>query len=80
MAIAGLLVHCLKEELKEIESVIESMPGMTLFGAREEQYLVVVLETPAAEMKNRVDGLKNIEGILSVYTTYMSIEDELEYI
>ncbi len=77
MAIAGLLIHTLKEDLETVESQIRSMPGMTTYGIHQDQYIVVVAEAPSDQMEKKVDLIKDIEGVLTIYTTYVTIEDEL---
>ncbi len=77
MAIAGLLVHALKENLEDVEKQISSMPEMTTYGIHQDQYIVVVAETPSDQMETKVDRIKDIEGVLTIYTTYVTLEDEL---
>ena len=77
MAIAGLLVHTLKDHLREVEVALGAMPGFTTYGTHEDQLIVVVAEAPAAKLEGLVEGLKDLEGVLTVYTTYVTIEDEL---
>ncbi len=77
MAIAGLLVHTLKENLEDIERQIISMPGMTTYGIHQDQYIVVVAEAPSDQMEKKVDRINDLEGVLTIYTTYVTIEDEL---
>lgn len=77
MAIAGVLVHCLKEKVDAVQASIKAMPDMTTYGIQQEQYVVVVAEAPATEMENSMERLDKIDGVLTVYTTYFSIEDEL---
>ena len=77
MAIAGLLVHTLKENLEDVEKQISSMPEMTTYGIHQDQYIVVVAETPSDQMETKVDRIKDIEGVLTIYTTYVTLEDEL---
>ena len=77
MAIAGLLVHCANDARESVENLIRPMRELTLFGTHLDQYIVVVAETPSSEMEACVDRLGDIEGILAVYTTFMSFEDEL---
>ena len=77
MAIAGLLIHTLKEDLETVESRIRSMPEMTTYGIHQDQYIVVVVEAPSDQMEKKVDLIKDIEGVLTIYTTYVTIEDEL---
>ncbi len=78
MAIAGLLVHTLGEHLKGVEKQIKGMPEMTTYGIHQDQYVVVVAEAPSDQMEERVDVIKAIEGVLTIYTTYVTIEDEME--
>jgi len=78
MAIAGLLVHTLKEQVEDIRTQISAMPEMTTYGVHEEQYIVTVAEFPSEFMEDEVEKLKDIDGVLTIYTTYVTIEDELE--
>ncbi len=78
MAIAGLLVHTLKENLAAVEAALRTAPGFTTYGTYEDQYLVVVAEAASGKLEALVDGLKKLEGVLAVYTTYVTVEDELE--
>ena len=77
MAIAGLVIHTLKEDLETAESQIRSMPEMTTYGIHQDRYIVVVVEAPSDQMEKKVDLIKDIEGVLTIYTTYVTIEDEL---
>ena len=77
MAIAGLLVHTLSENVKTVERKIGKMPEMTTYGIHEDQYVVVVVETEADYMEKTVDKINMIDGVLTIYTTYLTIEDEL---
>lgn len=77
MAIAGLLVHTLKDRLLEVEAAFQGMAGLTTYGAYEGQYLVVVAEAPSGKLEDLVERLQDQEGVLTVYTTYVTIEDEL---
>ena len=43
----------------------------------QEEYVVVVAEAPAGQLENLVERLKDMEGVLTIYTTYVTIEDEL---
>ncbi|RLC13502.1 MAG: hypothetical protein DRI57_16090 [Deltaproteobacteria bacterium] len=78
MAIAGLLVHTLKEQVEDVRTQISAMPEMTTYGIHEEQYIVTVAEFPSEFMEDEVEKLKDMEGVLTIYTTYVTIEDELE--
>jgi len=78
MAIAGLLVHTLKEDLKRIEAEIRNMSEMTTYGCHQDQFIVVVAEAPADRMEKTVDRISAIDGVLTVYTTYVTVEDEMD--
>ena len=78
MAIAGLLVHTLRDHLLEVEAAIGAMPGFTTYGTHEGQFIVVVAEAPADKLEGKVEGLKDLDGLLTIYTTYVTVEDELE--
>ncbi len=78
MAIAGLLIHTLKENLEAVESQIESMSEMTTYGIHQDQYIVVVVEAPSDQMEKKVEQINDLEGVLTIYTTYVTLEDELE--
>jgi nitrate reductase NapAB chaperone NapD len=78
MAIAGLLVHTLKENLGSVERQIDSMAEMTTYGIHQEQYIVVVAEVSSDQMEKKVEQINDLEGVLTIYTTYVTLEDELE--
>ncbi len=77
MAIAGLLVHCLSEKLAEVEASVGSMPEMTTYGAREDPYVITVVDAASSEMEKKVEAIEKIDGVLAIYTTFVSFEDEL---
>jgi nitrate reductase NapAB chaperone NapD len=77
MAIAGLLVHTEKAALQSVAARIQAMPEMSTYGTHQEEYVVVVAEAPAGQLENVVKRLKAIEGVLTIYTTYVTVADEL---
>jgi nitrate reductase NapAB chaperone NapD len=77
MAIAGLLVHTEKGAVESVAAQIQARPEMSLYGTRQEEYIVVVAEAPAGQLEKVVERLKEIEGVLTIYTTYVTVEDEL---
>jgi len=77
MAIAGLLVHCSSQKLADVEAAVGSMPEMTTYGAREDQYVITVVEAASSEMEKKVEAIEKIDGVLAIYTTFVSFEDEL---
>ncbi len=78
MAITGLLVHSLMDDVKEVEKAITSLEGMTTYGIHQDQYVVVVAEAPSERIEAVVGQIDDIQGVLSVYTTYLTVEDEID--
>ena len=76
MAIAGLLVHTLKEEIQRVEEEINEMETMTSYGTHNDEFVVVVAEIHSDYMEKEVDKIKTIDGVLTIYTTYVTLEDE----
>ncbi len=78
MAITGLLVHSVIADVEGVEKSIKRLEGMTTYGIHQDQYVVVVVEAPSDRIERVVGQIDNIEGVLSVYTTYLTIEDEID--
>lgn len=78
MAISGLLIHCLKDDIRDVEKVVSSMEEMTTYGIHEDQYVIAVVESPSDTIERVVKKLGRIDGVLTVYTTYLTIEDEID--
>lgn len=77
MAIAGLIVHTLPDCLEPVGAALETMPGLTVYGSHDGQYVMAVAEFPAADMEKEVARAEAIDGVLTIYTTYLTVEDEL---
>ena len=78
MAIMGFLVHTLDENVKEVEARVKEMPEMTTYGIHDEHFIVVVAEAPSDKIEEVVEKIKEFEGVLTIYTTYLTIEDEID--
>jgi nitrate reductase NapAB chaperone NapD len=78
MAISGLLIHCLKDDIHVVEKVVTSMEEMTTYGIHEDQYVIAVVESPSDTIERVVKKIGRIDGVLTVYTTYLTIEDEID--
>ncbi len=78
MAIMGFLVHALMDDVEQVEAAIGRMPGMTTYGIHENQYVVVVAEAPSERIDDEVDRINGLEGVLTIYATYMTVEDEMD--
>ena len=78
MAITGLLVHSLMKDVANVEKSLGRLEGMTTYGIHQDQYVVVVVEAPSDKIEKVVGQIDDIEGVLSVYTTYLTVEDEID--
>lgn len=78
MAIAGLLVHTLPQDIEVIEKKIRTMDHMESYGIHKKEYIIVVAEVDADKMEKEVEKINDIEGVLTIYTTYVTLEDEEE--
>ncbi len=78
MAISGILIHCLKDNIQDVEEMVNSMEEMTTYGIHEDQYIVAVVESPSDTIEQVVRRTGVMEGVLTVYTTYLTIEDEID--
>ena len=78
MAIMGFLVHVLKKDASGVETRIQQMAEMTTYGIHQNQYVVVVAETVSDQIESAINRVKQLEGVLSIYTTYLTIEDEMD--
>jgi len=78
MAITGLLVHTLQKDAASVEKAVALLSEMTSYGVHQGQYVVVVVEAPSDRIEKVVEKLDDIDGVLSVYTTYLTVEDEID--
>jgi nitrate reductase NapAB chaperone NapD len=78
MAIMGFLVHALQEDVDAVEEKINAMPEMTTYGIHQGQYVVVVAEAISDRIEAVVEQVKQLDGVLTIYTTYLTIEDEMD--
>ncbi|MDR1489418.1 MAG: chaperone NapD [Desulfovibrio sp.] len=78
MAIAGFLVHAEAGESERLEKVLAEISGISTFGIHRERYIVAVAEAPGNSMENLLRSVHDMDGVLTVYVTSMTVEDELE--
>lgn len=78
MAIMGFLVHALKKDVAAVEVRVRQLPEMTTYGIHQDQYIVVVAEAVSDRIEKVVDKVKRLPGVLTIYTTYLTIEDEMD--
>ncbi len=78
MAITGFLIHTLDEVVQEVEAKVSEMPEITTYGVHQDHFIVSVAEIPADELEKTMNAIKKLDGVLTIYTTYLTIEDEID--
>ena len=78
MAISGILIHCLSDSLTSVESQVQTMEEITTYGVHDDAYVVAVVESPSDQIEKVVKGIERLDGVLTIYTTYLTIEDEID--
>ena len=78
MAITSIILHAQIEKIDAIRDAVEAYDDLQIYGLHDDQYLIVIAETPSSQLEDRLEELEKIDGVLSVYTTYVNIEDEQE--
>ncbi|MDR3357836.1 MAG: chaperone NapD [Desulfovibrio sp.] len=77
MAIAGFLVHAEAGQCERLEMNLAEIPGISTFGIHRGYYLVAVAEAPGDSMEDLLHRVHCIDGVLAVYVTSMTVEDEI---
>ena len=78
MAILGFLIHTLDEDVREVEAMVKKMPEITTYGVHQDHFIVTVAEVPADDVEKTMNKIKELDGVLTTYTTYLTIEDEID--
>ena len=78
MAIAGFLAQAEHGQSGRLEERLAGMPGISTFGIHRDCYIVAVAEAPGKLMENLLGQVSRLDGMLALYMTSMTIEDELE--
>jgi len=78
MAISGILIHCLTDDLTAVEAQVQTMEEITTYGVHDDAYVVAVVESPSDQIERVTKRIEEIEGVLTIYTTYLTIEDEID--
>ncbi|NOQ45927.1 MAG: hypothetical protein GQ559_04530 [Desulfobulbaceae bacterium] len=78
MAILGFLIHTLDEDVREVEAKVNKMPEITTYGVHQDHFIVTVAEVPADAVEKTMNKIKELDGVLTTYTTYLTIEDEID--
>jgi nitrate reductase NapAB chaperone NapD len=78
MAILGFLTHTMPGHAQAAEKALAAMPELTTYGVHKSGYVVTVAEAAADHMEALIDRVKSVEGVLAVYVTSFTREDEEE--
>jgi len=78
MAILGFLTHTLDGHAEAVEKALAVMPELTTYGVHKGCYVVTVAEAAVDRLEALVDRVKSVEGVLTVYVTSFTREDEEE--
>ena len=78
MAITGFLIHTLDDNVDEVEATVNAMTDVTTYGIHQDHFIVTVAEVPADELEKTMNSIKKLDGVLTIYTTYLAIEDEID--
>ena len=78
MAISGILIHCLGDDLSDVETQVQTMDEVTTYGVHDDAYVVAVVESPSDVIEKVTKRIEKIKGVLTIYTTYLTIEDEID--
>ncbi len=54
------------------------MEEMTTYGIHDDAYVVAVVESPSDTIEKVLKGIGELDGVLTIYTTYLTIEDEID--
>lgn len=77
MAIAGIVVTGLREQMAETRKRLEGVPGLAEIHPMDDAKWAAVLEAPSESMETALSDLKDIEGVLTVDLAFLSYEDDL---
>jgi len=61
-----------------VESQVQTMEEITTYGVHDDAYVVAVVESPSDQIEKVVKGIERLDGVLTIYTTYLTIEDEID--
>jgi metal-responsive CopG/Arc/MetJ family transcriptional regulator len=56
-----------------VEAKVQKMDEITTYGVHDDAYVVAVVESPSDQIERVTKRIEKIEGVLSIYTTYLTI-------
>ena len=79
MAISGIIVKVQSELLDEVKSVLEGMDNISVEAISPNKEIVAVMESKSLDdMKKECFALEKIAGVIGVYPSFVTTEDEME--
>lgn len=79
MAISGIIVKVQLDLLDEVKAVLDSMDNISVEAVSPNKEIVAVMESKSLDdMKNECFALEKISGVIGVYPSFVTTEDEIE--
>ncbi len=80
MAIAGVVIAAQPQKAMHVVEELNKTPQVTTYGVYNDSQIVAVFESDTANGLKKLSEkiLKNIDGILGIYPSYVTFEDEME--
>lgn len=78
MPIAGVVILTEKEKTNAVLEELNTTPNITTYGIHKENNIIAVFEAENSKDMEKISNhiSKNISGIVGVYPSYVSYEDE----
>ncbi len=80
MAIAGVVIATQPQKAMHVMEQLNKTPQVTTYGVYNDSQIVAVFESDTAnglkELSKEIQ--ENIDGILGIYPSYVTFEDEME--
>ena len=79
MAISGIIVKVQLDLLDEVKAVLDSMDNISVEAVSPNREIVAVMESKSLDdMKKECFALEKIAGVIGVYPSFVTTEDEIE--
>lgn len=79
MAISGIIVKVQLDLLDEVKAVLDSMDNISVEAVSPNKEIVAVMESKSLDdMKKECFALEKIAGVIGVYPSFVTTEDEIK--
>ena len=78
MAISGIIVKVQPELLDEVKSVLEGMDNISVEAISPKEIVAVMESKSLDSMKKECFALEKIAGVIGVYPSFVTTEDEIK--